>query len=182
VAGIVTAAQGTYRSDNVYVQDPTGGIMAFGIPGSAALALGDSIEISGVLAQFNGEPQINNPIVAPNRGRATVPAPVQRTTGAIAAAVATGGAKTADVGRLLVVRRARVGAFTSGGTPPRNASLNDNSGAIELRLDGNVLGVLPSASFDQTKCYDIIGILGFFNGTPQLKPRGPTDVTEVPCQ
>jgi hypothetical protein len=179
VAGIVTAAQGTYRGDNIYLQDPTGGIMAFGIPGSAALALGDSIEISGVLAQFNGEPQINNPIVAPNRTSAMVPAPLERTTGGIALAIASGGAKAPDVGRLLVVRDARVGAFTSGGG--RNATLNDGSGAIEIRLDGNVLSAIPTTRFDQAKCYDIVGILGYFNGAPQLKPRIPSDVTEVVC-
>jgi DNA/RNA endonuclease YhcR with UshA esterase domain len=181
VAGIITAAQGTFRSDNIYIQDPTGGIMAFGVPGSAALVLGDSVEISGVLAQFNGEPQLNSPVVAPNRTRTTVPAPAERTTGAIAAAVAAGGAKARDVGLLLVVRGARVGAFTSGGTPPRNATVNDGSGAIEIRLDGNVLTVIPPTRFDQTKCYDIIGVLGYFSGTPQLKPRIPADVTEVLC-
>ena len=181
VAGIVTAAQGTYRNDNVYIQDPTTGIQVFGIPASVALVLGDSIEVSGVLAFFNGEHQVNNPIVAPNRKTGVpVPAPLQRTTGAIAAAVAAGGARTADVGRLLVVRRAQTGAFTGGGG--RNATLNDGSGPIEIRLDGNVITVIPTTRFDQTKCYDIIGILGFFNGTPQLKPRIPSDVTEVPCQ
>jgi hypothetical protein len=179
VAGIVTAAQGTYRSDNVYIQDPTGGILAFGIPGSAALVLGDSVEISGVLAQFNGELQINSPIVAPNRGAATVPDPAERTTGAIAAAVAAGGAKTPDVGRLLVIRDVHVGAFTSGGG--RNAVADDGSGAIEVRLDGNVINAIPTTRFNQTSCYDIIGVLGFFNGAPQLKPRIPTDVTEVTC-
>jgi DNA/RNA endonuclease YhcR with UshA esterase domain len=182
VAGIVTAAQGTYRSDNAYIQDPTGGVLLFDVPTSAALALGDSVEVSGVLTQFNGEAEIEDVVVAPNRGRTTVPAPLERTTGAIATAVAAGGARTADVGRLLVVRKARVGAFTSGGTPPRNATLNDGSGAIELRLDGNALTTIPSTTFDQSKCYDVVGILGFFNGTPQLKPRIPTDVTEVPCQ
>ena len=181
VAGIVTAAQGTYRNDNIYIQDPTTGIQAFGIPASAALVLGDSIEVSGVLGFFNGEHQVNNPIVAPNRKTGVpVPAPLQRTTGATAAAVAAGGARTADVGRLLVVRRAQTGAFTGGGG--RNATLNDGSGPIEIRLDGNVLTIIPTTRFDQTKCYDIIGILGFFNGTPQLKPRIPSDVTEVPCQ
>ncbi|HJU67229.1 MAG TPA: hypothetical protein VJ650_03205 [Gemmatimonadaceae bacterium] len=179
VAGIVTAAQGTYRSDNVYIQDPTGGILAFGIPASAALVLGDSVEISGVLAQFNGELQINNPVVAPNRGSAEVPDPAERTTGEIAAAVAAGGAKAVDVGLLLVVRGATVGAFTSGGG--RNAVLNDGSGAIEIRLDGNVLTAIPTTRFDPTKCYDIIGVLGYFNGAPQLKPRIPSDVTEVQC-
>lgn len=179
VAGIVTAAQNTYRSDNAYIQDPTGGVLLFDVPGSAALALGDSIEVSGVLTQFNGEAEIEDVVVAPNRVRTTVPAPLERTTGAIAAAVAAGGAKTADVGRLLVVRGARVGAFTSGGG--RNAVLNDGSGAIELRLDGNVINAIPTTRFNQTSCYDIIGILGFFNGAPQLKPRIASDVTEGTC-
>ena len=179
VAGIVTAAQGTFRSDNAYIQDPTGGVLLFDVPGSAALVLGDSIEVSGVLTQFNGEAEIEDVVIAPNRGTTTVPAPLERTTGAIAAAVAAGGAKTADVGRLVVVRHAKTGAFTGGGG--RNATLNDGSGAIEIRLDGNVLTVIPTTRFDPTKCYDIIGNLGYFNGTPQLKPRIPSDVTEVAC-
>lgn len=177
VTGIVTARQGTYRSDNAYIQDPTGGMQVFGLP-ALNLQLGDSIEVSGVLGQFGGELQVNSPIVAPNRKvGAPVPNPFERTTGAIAAAVTAGGVRTPDIGRLLVVRHAKVGStFTSG-----NATLNDGSGAIQIRLDGNVAGVIPPTRFDPTKCYDITGILGYFNGTPQLKPRMASDVTEVPC-
>ena len=179
VAGIVTARQGTYRSDNIYIQDPTGGMQVFGLP-ALNLQLGDSIEVSGVLGQFSGELQVINPVVAPNRGTTAVPAPLERTTGAIAAAVTGLGAREPDIGRLLVVRHATVGAFTPA-TAPANASLNDGSGAIQIRVDGNVASVLPTSRFDPTKCYDIIGILGFFNGTPQLKPRTASDVTEVAC-
>jgi ribosomal protein L24E len=176
VAGIVTARQGTYRNDNIYIQDPTGGMQVFGLP-ALAIALGDSIEVSGTLGQFGGELQVINPAVAPNRkSGAAVPAPMERTTGAIAGAVAAGGVQTADIGRLLVVRAAKVGTFTG-----QNAPLDDGSGAIQVRLDGNVLSAIPASFFVQSKCYDIVGILGYFNGTPQLKPRGPTDVTEVPC-
>ena len=179
VAGIVTARQGTYRSDNAYIQDPTGGMQIFNLP-ALGLQIGDSIEVSGVLGQFGGELQVNNSIVAPNRTPTTAPAPLARTTGAIAAAVTAVGAREPDIGRLLVVRRAKVGAFTPA-TAPANASLNDGSGAIQIRIDGNVASVLPTSRFDPTKCYDIIGILGFFNGTPQLKPRMAADVTEVVC-
>jgi hypothetical protein len=175
VAGIVTTRQGTYRSDNVYIQDPTGGMQVFGLP-ALNLQIGDSIEVSGDLGQFGGELQVINPIVAPNRAVGVVPNPFARTTGGIAAAVAANGALTADVGRLLVVRAATVGAFASG-----NAPLNDGSGAIQLRLDNNVAGVIPMTRFVQGQCYDVVGILGFFNGNPQLKPRMPSDVTEVSC-
>lgn len=175
VAGIVTARQGTYRSDNTYIQDPTGGMQVFGLP-ALNLQIGDSIEVSGVLGQFGGELQIISPIVAPNRTATTAPAPLQRTTGAIAAAVAATGARAADIGRLLVVRRATVGTFTSG-----NAILNDGSGAIQIRLDNNAATAIPTATFVAGRCYDVVGILGFFNGTPQLKPRMLADVTEVSC-
>jgi DNA/RNA endonuclease YhcR with UshA esterase domain len=175
VAGIVTARQGTYRSDNTYIQDPTGGMQVFGLP-ALKLQIGDSIEVSGVLGQFGGELQVNNPIVAPNRTTTTAPAPLERTTGAIAAAVTANGARAADVGRLLVVRRATVGTFTSG-----NAVLNDGSGAIQIRLDNNASTAIPTTTFVAGRCYDVVGILGFFNGTPQLKPRTLADVMEVQC-
>ena len=77
---------------------------------------------------------------------------------------------------MLAVRHAHVGAFTGS-----NAPLNDGSGAIELRIDGNVNTVISTTRFDPTKCYDIIGILGYFNGILQLKPRMAADVTEVAC-
>ena len=175
VAGIVTARQGTYRSDNTYIQDPSGGMQIFNLP-ALNLQIGDSIEVSGVLGQFGGELQVNNSIVAPNRTPTTVPAPLERTTGAIAAAVAALGAREPDVGRLLVVRRATVGTFASG-----NAVLNDGSGGIQIRLDNNASTAIPTSTFVAGRCYDIVGILGFFNGTPQIKPRMLADVTEVQC-
>jgi DNA/RNA endonuclease YhcR with UshA esterase domain len=156
-------------------------MQVFGLP-ALGLQLGDSIEVSGVLGQFGGELQVINPVVAPNRkSGVTVPAPVERSTGAIAAGVAATGPRLADIGRLLIVRRATVGAFdTQSG--PGNAPLNDGSGAIAIRLDGNVATTIPRSTFAAGKCYDIVGILGFFNGTPQLKPRMLSDVAEVPCQ
>ena len=179
IAGVVTAGQGTYRSNNIYLQDVTGGMQVFGLPTSAALQAGDSVEISGTMGQFGGELQIVSPRVAPNIVRGgTVPDPVDVTTGEIVESVTTQalGAKSPFVGRLLRVSAATVGTFSSG-----NASLNDGTGAIAIRLDANVAGTIPVTTFEAGKCYDVVGILGFFNGTPQLKPRGPADVTEATC-
>jgi hypothetical protein len=56
--GNVTAAQGTFSTVNTdfWFQDGTGGIraFAFGPPVIASPALGDEVEVSGVLNQFNG--------------------------------------------------------------------------------------------------------------------------------
>ncbi len=173
ISGIVTAGQGTFRGDNAYVQDVTGGILIFGLPGAPGLELGDSVEITGVLDEFNGELEIVSPRVAPNiTAGVAVPAPRVLTTAAIAGTAAT----SADIGRLVRVQAATVGAFSGS-----NGSIDDGSGAAIIRLDGNVSGVLTPASFETGKCYDVTGILGIFRGAPQLKPRLASDVVEVPC-
>ena len=176
VAGIVTAGQGVYRPVNIYLQDPTGGMQVFGLP-ALDLRLGDSIEVSGQLGQFGGELQIINPVVAPNRTTTQPPEPLERTISSILAAVAASGVRAADIGRLIVVRQATVGTFASG-----NAPLDDGTGAIEIRLDQSVSGRIPTTHFKAASCYDIVGLLGYFNGTLQLKPRELADVTEVQCQ
>ena len=181
IAGIVTAGQGTYRGDNLYLQDITGGMQVFGVPAAAALQPGDSVEISGTMGVFNGELQLVSPRVAPNILRGgTVPEPVVATTGEIAESVQEVGAKSSFVGLLTKVENVSVGDFDTGSTP-RNAPIDDGSGAIDMRLDGNVVNALPSTFFHENTCYDIVGIVGFFNGTPQIKPRGPADVTAFVC-
>ena len=176
VAGIVTARPGRLRSqgDNLYIQDPTGGIQVFGNVGALNLQEGDSIEVSGSLTLFNAELEVVSPVIAPNvRRGGAVPAPAQRTTAQVAAVTTT---THADLGRLLVVRRVRVGAFASG-----NASMNDGSGAATLRLAGATTTSIGTARFAADRCYDVTGILSTFNNSPQLLPRGPEDVREVSC-
>lgn len=172
IAGIITAAQGTYRNDNIYVQDPTGGIQVFGLP-TLGLQLGDSIEITGLLGAFNGELQIVSPVVAPNISRAAEPAPAVRTAQQLMDAATP---KGPDVGRLITVREVTVGAFTGD-----NATITDATGAIQVRTDNNARNVIPKSTFQAGKCYDITGLLGIFNGILQLKPRMLTDVVEVAC-
>jgi hypothetical protein len=175
VAGIVTAGQGVYRPVNIYLQDPTGGMQVFGLP-ALDLRLGDSIEVSGQLGQFGGELQIINPVVAPNRTTTEPPEPLERTISSLLEAVAASGVRAADIGRLIVVRHATVGVFSSG-----NAPLDDGTGAIDIRLDQAVSGRIPTTTFNSASCYDIVGLLGYFNGTLQLKPRQLADVTAVTC-
>lgn len=181
VAGIVTAQPGRFRAqgDNIFIQDPTGGIQVFGaslIP--LGLQEGDSIEVTGELAAFSTQLQITNPRVATNiRRGATVPNPIVRTTGALAA---TTNPLAADVGRLIAVQKVQVGAFGFGGQAG-NAQMNDGTGAAVLRLDGAAFTAIGTARFVTGRCYNVVGILGFFNNAIQLQPRSAADVTEVPC-
>jgi hypothetical protein len=176
IAGIVTARPGRYRAanDNLYLQDPTGGIQVFGVPASLGLQEGDSIEVTGTLATFSTQLQITSPRIAPNiRRGAEVPEPATLTTAQLAA---TTNPLSPTVGRLARVRRVTVGTFASG-----NAPMNDGSGAAVVRLDGNANTTIGTGRFTAGTCYDITGIVGFFNNVTQLQPRGPFDVTEVSC-
>jgi hypothetical protein len=177
IAGVVTAGQGTFAGNVAYVQDPTGGIMLFGLP-STNLQLGDSIEVTGILTLFNGELELTSPVVAPNRKTgAEVPAPLVRTVKQITDAGNAAG-QGPDVGLLITVRKVTVGVFNMGGN--NNANMTDATGTIIIRTDGNAANAIPKATFVAGRCYDITGILGYFNAF-QLKPRTVQDVQEVPC-
>jgi DNA/RNA endonuclease YhcR with UshA esterase domain len=173
VAGVVTAPPGVFRSNNLYMQDATGGIQVFGLPGGLGIELGDSIEVSGEIDIFNTEFEIVNPRVAPNIKKGVpVPPPVVLTTAELGAITPT----SANMGRLVTVRGVTVGTFASG-----NAPIDDGSGASQIRLDANVAGTVPQSTFQAGSCYDITGVVGIFNSAPQLKPRGPGDIAEVAC-
>jgi hypothetical protein len=174
VAGIVTAAPGRIRDNNLYLQDPTGGLQVFGVNNTLNLQEGDSVEVTGTMSAFSTELQIISPVIAANVRRGVgAPAPAQRTTAQLAAVnLPTSG----DVGRLVVVRRARVGSFVSG-----NAPINDGSGPATVRIALNTIASIGTARFAADRCYDVTGIVGLFNNASQLLPRMASDVVEVPC-
>lgn len=190
VAGVVTAAPGRFRAqgDNLYLQNGTGnqgGIQVFGA-GVQGLSLqeGDSIEVTGALGLFSQEIQLTSPRVGANIRRAVrLVDPVTLRTGQADSARTN---VNTNVGRLVRVRRARLTApFALFGTPTNaaNGEFADASSPVTLqvRLAGASFPAIGTARFTVNTCYDITGILAFFNGRPQLLPRTAADVTEVPC-
>ncbi len=174
IAGVVTAQPGRFRNDNMYVQDPSGGIQVFGVSFGLGLLEGDTVEVTGELGAFNDQLQIVSPRIASNVKRGGTPAtPIDISTAQAAAATTP---LSGNVGRLVRVRAVTVGSFASG-----NAPINDGSGAAQVRLDGNANGNIGTATFQAGTCYNITGILGFFRGATQLQPRSSQDVTEVSC-
>jgi hypothetical protein len=173
VSGIVTAAPGTFRGDNLYMQDASAGIQIFGLPGGLGLQVGDSIEVSGTFAPFRTEAELVSPRVSSNIKKGVgAPAPRDLTTAAVGALTPT----SSNIGRLVKVSGVTVGSFASG-----NATINDGSGPSLLRLDGNVASTVPQTTFVAGTCYSLVGVVGIFDNTPQLKIRGPADVTQVTC-
>lgn len=186
VVGTVTASQGTFRGDNVYIQDETSGIQVIGLAAGLGLDIGDEIEVTGTLIQFGQEREVGSPLIVSRvtaRGDTIAPRPT--TAAEINAIPADVLSRTRDplVGSLIVLQGVRLGAFTTtGGPPPTGANAAVVGMATQVRLDGNVYASgLRETRFNTTSCYNITGVLGFFSPNLQLKPRGPSDVVEVPC-
>jgi hypothetical protein len=192
VAGIVTAAPGVYRTNNLYLQDATGGLQAFNVPGGTAsgIALGDSIEITGPLGQFGQELQVS-PVNSFRivEASARVLPPRERTIAALFAEFEgeNGGNKSRSIGELIVLRGVRVAGLpannaTGSGTDFRLVQ-GEGEDAVQLaiRLDQAANTNIPVAEFTGSECFDVVGILGYFSPNLQLKPRDVNDVTPVAC-
>ncbi len=182
VQGIVVTA-GEMRSDYTYVQDGTAGIRVFSGTFAGQVQNGDLVSLTGEVAVFNNDLQISGPSLAEvvEQGVA-IPTPREVTTAEVSAA----GPNNTDPlqGRLVVVRGAELlTAFVSGGN--RNANINDGSGSTEIRVEGGISGagdaILTALGVQVGECYDIVGVMGNFNGTGQLFPRTAADVTPAEC-
>jgi len=186
IRGVVTSHPGQVQSSYVYIQDATGGMQLFtSALNDAGLEIGDLIDVSGVLDEFNNTLQLIN--VQLNEVEAGVGAPAPRvTTTAEIAAEAWNPAGPLQ-GRLVVIRGAQLQSpFDSGGN--RNATIDDGSGPALLRVaSGLVPGspptppILDALGLEIGSCYDIVGLAGGFGSDGQLFLRSADDIVAVSC-
>ena len=177
VDGIVTANQGVFGSNAIYIQDATSGIQVFRIPATVTgLVVGDSVRVRGGLRNFGGELQLDTTnATAPERGTVTV------------TRLGTGVAKTPRLntgaqinartfeGELLRVNGFRVTVVGAGTTTYNVTGTTPDGQTITVRVAGAGVGI-PRTTWVVGNTYDVIGVLGSFSGAAQLKPRGPADV------
>jgi DNA/RNA endonuclease YhcR with UshA esterase domain len=167
VEGVVTVPQGAFRSDNMYIQDATGGILVFGVPAGAGYALGDSVRVSGTMSQFGGQRQIVQP-TAERLGTGTVPAPRTLTGEQVNALTFEG--------QLARVPSAEVVSVGGGTGAAFNVTFRDAAGTeFVVRVSGAGTG-LTRANFTVGEQYNVTGVLGSFNAVAQLLPRAPNDI------
>jgi len=180
IEGVVTAAQGTYRTDNAYLQDTSSGIQLFNLPTTLGLVVGDSLRIAGIMGIFSGEQEIvrfstTQPPVVFRLGTGTVPAPRVVTGAELKARTFEGQLVTAVDDSLRLLPTGTTGAYT--------LRFHDPAGAVtdtfQVRIEAPVATPVPR-SFWQLRRYDITGVLGAFGNAPntsaQLKPRGSADI------
>jgi DNA/RNA endonuclease YhcR with UshA esterase domain len=181
VAGIVTSFPGQLRSQYTYVQDGSAGVRVFSaLLEGQGIEVGDRIALTAELAIFNNDLQLVNPTLESVEPGVGAPTPQAATTGGLAEAGPV--AAHPLQGRLVVVRAAELQTlFTGGGN--RNARIDDGSGAAEIRIEAalSASGDAINERFEVGACYDIVGVVGNFNGTAQVFPRSFDDITQVAC-
>jgi len=181
VSGIVTSFPGQLRSSYTYIQDGSAGVRIFsGLLEGQGIEIGDRITLTAEVGIFNNDLQFTNPGLDGVEPGVGAPTPQATTTGALAEAGPTPAAPLQ--GRLVVVRGAELQTlFVTGGN--RNARIDDGSGAVELRIEAalSAAGSAINDRFTVGACYDVVGVVGNFNGTAQVFPRSFDDITEVAC-
>jgi hypothetical protein len=188
VGGIVTAAPGVYRTNNLYVQDATGGMQAFNVPGGTAsgIALGDSIEITGPLGQFGQELQISpvNSFRIARKNARTIEAR-ERTLQQLLDEFAApgGGNQSRSIGELIVVRGVRIAGLPAANSTGSGTDFRLVQGTVQVpgRLDQSANTNIPVSTLAGDRCFDVVGVLGYFSPNLQLKPRDVNDITPVAC-
>lgn len=173
VRGNVTVPRGmisssTSRSFNI--QDSTGGIYVYPSSSSPTIALGDLVEVSGTIDNYNGLLEIS-PVTSVTRlGPGAPPAAVITDTAAVGS----------NQGKLVQV----TGTATWSGSPPTPGASNfsltitDDSGPIVVYVY-KTTGI-DMRSFASGDTIQITGLSYNFNGTPQIIPRYQSDIVDPP--
>ena len=172
VRGVVTAGQGTYRTDSFYLQDSTSGIFVFGVDSALGLAVGDSVQVIGERWEFREEAFLVARAIAP-LGDGAVPAPVTITASDLNAGLFQGELATLS---------ANVDSITAG-DGGYEVWVHDGTADALVFVD-NDTGI-PQSEFTLNTIQSFTGVLGTFDadddgviehGDYQLKPRSATDV------
>ena len=185
VNGIVTSYPGQVDGSFTWIEDETAGIQIFSsaLEGQTPpIEIGDRIEISGTLSEFGDQLQIGGTVTLNDyEADVLVPVPLSTTTAAIAAS----GPDPRDPlqGRLVSLTAVEiVEGFGSGNLNIQNAMVDDGSGQTIMRIDDgvanrdNLTTLYPAGT-----CYDVVGMVGSYNGDGQIFPRSASDIVEVDC-
>jgi len=166
-----------------YFQDPTGGLAVFDNPLHLAVAIGDSVKITGPLTEYGQKG--SNPLTTPNGEPGT--GLVQISGAGVTFQVFKDNNKPvepkivtiADIGeslegQLIKIRNATVdfvGAFGSN----KNYTISDPSGSLNLglRIDNNTNLVNATAP---TTPIDLVGVVSQYLGNYQIIPRYTEDL------
>jgi len=170
IQGQVTVPPGIYRGNAFVIQDTTGGLYIYtGGTTLPAIALGDTVRVTGTLKLYDGLLEIDPMTGIANLGSGTPPDPLSLTTGAVAA----------NEGWLVQV----TGAATWDGTPPAPGAsdftihANDGSGSVQVFVDKDTH--IDLRDYTNGQQLTAIGFVGNYKGTRQVMPRYQSDIWDM---
>lgn len=165
--GKVTVENGTWGYPEWVLQDETGGIAAY-FNTEPFAELGDTVRVVAPRGTFNGQVQMVTPVSYFEIVEKGDPVePDFYTTAEVAAG---------DTEGWLIEMEGVVSGYDGTCTRSHNFSLDDGSGAADIRIDYRA-GINFCEMGIQNG--DTIGVIGFstqFRGTPQVKPRSTADI------
>ncbi len=176
VHGIAISNAGTW-SPTIHEFQLTDGdccVTVFGDTLAPLVVIGDEVQVTGTVVNFNGKVELNNPSVAVLSQGNAVPAPMVVTT----AELALNGEQYESC--LLAVHCASI----VGGDPwpadgiNANITIDDGSGPLTLRVDKDTDidgSTAPSAPFNAVGIIDQFDTSSPFTEGYQIKPRGLSD-------
>jgi DNA/RNA endonuclease YhcR with UshA esterase domain len=157
-------------NSEIWIQDETGGLAVFPVLATTDLALGDRVQVVGLMSQNGQALQIgstaNRPEVTKLTGN-TIVAPRPNT-------VLQARART-DEGRLVTVSNLTIASVPTGtGAAFTVIATSSADDTLQIRVSSGT--GITRAAFTVGNRYDITGILSSFNGVAQLKPRFASDI------
>jgi hypothetical protein len=181
VKGVLTMQAGLWNSGTHYIQDATGGIQLFD-NGSPGFAIGDEVELTGVVSAFGGEIQLGSPFSWTFVGSPGQPAPLVLTPGQILDFDNDGFQSAGDyeLTGTLVATTGIIDAY-DGGNPALGSNAN-----FAVIAGGDTLQVfidrdtgLDAGGLSDGASYQISGIAVPRFTVFQLKPRIQSDLFDL---
>jgi len=164
--GQVTVAPGTYSGNSFVIQDSTGGIYIYsGAYALPAMALGDTVLVTGTLKLFNGLLEVDPVQGVVNLGAGTVPDPAPTATGSV------------DPTQGLLIEVTGTATWTSAPPSPGAANwtfyIDDGSGPVAVFVDRDT--AIDMTSYTSPAEMTVIGFSSKYTN-PQVMPRVQSDI------
>ena len=181
IRGVVTVPTDVFSLENneLYVQDATGGISVYEANWqSIQAALGDDLEVTGTVGQYEGKTEIDYPLFVLHGTGLPAPTPEEVTPAELCAA------GEPFEGNLVVFRSVSIVGGEAWPTVNQegnaNLTVDDGSGPCTLRLDHHTEF---NGSPEPAQPFDAVGVVKQYDATSpyfsgyELQPRFLTDVT-----
>ena len=181
IRGVVTVPTNVFSVENheLYVQDETGGVSVYEEERqSLVLELGDDVEVSGTVGQYNGKTEIDDPVFVLHNRDAPLPEPVQVTTEELCSQ------GESFEGRLIAIQGVEIVGGEAWPVVEQEGNFNmvidDGTGRCAFRIDHQTE---LNGSPEPAQPFDVVGVVKQYDERPpynsgyQVQPRYLSDIT-----